>query len=81
MPLRSLRVGKSPVHIELKGLADKDTIFLTNCFKLLLQDAIYRLRFYSSSLVYNLSVSNSNNSVAPIQKNQGDNHSLGQLID
>ena len=40
--------------------------------KLQLHDAIYRLRFYSNSLVYILSLSNSHNNVASIQKNWGD---------
>ena len=39
-------------------------------FKLQLQDAIYRLRFYSKSLI--LSLSNSHNNIASIQKNRGD---------
>ena len=37
-----------------------------------LYDAIYRLRFYSNSLIHILSLSNSDNSVASIQKNRGD---------
>ena len=40
--------------------------------KLQLHDAIYRLRFYSNSLVHILSLSNSHNNVASIQKNWGD---------
>ena len=40
--------------------------------KLQLHDAIYRLRFYSNSLIHILSLSNSHNNVAPIQKNRGD---------
>ena len=38
--------------------------------KLQLHDAIYRLRFYSNSLVHILSLSNLHNNVASIQKNQ-----------
>ena len=38
--------------------------------KLRLHDAIYRLRFYSDSLIHILS--NSHNNVASIQKNRGD---------
>ena len=38
--------------------------------KLQLHDAIYRLRFYSNSLIHILSLSNSHNNVA--QKNRGD---------
>ena len=40
--------------------------------KLQLHDAIYRLRFYSNSLIHILSHSNSHNNVASIQKNRGD---------
>ena len=40
--------------------------------KLQLYDTIYRLRFYSNSLIHILSLSNSHNSVASIQKNRGD---------
>ena len=41
-------------------------------FKLQLHDAIYRLRFYSNLLINILSLSNSHNDVASIQKNRGD---------
>ena len=40
--------------------------------KLQLRDAIYRLRFYSNSLIHILSVSNSHNNLASLQKNRGD---------
>ena len=40
--------------------------------KLQLHDAIYRLRFCSNSLIHILSLSNSHNNVALIQKNRGD---------
>ena len=40
--------------------------------KLQLHDAIYRLRFYSNSLIHMLSLSNSHNDVTSIQKNRGD---------
>ena len=40
--------------------------------KLQLHDAIHRLRFFSNSLIHILSLSNSHNSVASIQKNLGD---------
>ena len=40
--------------------------------KLQLHDAIYRLRFYSNSLIHILSLSNFHNNVASIQKNRGD---------
>ena len=39
--------------------------------KLQLHDAIYRLRFYSNSLIHILSLSNSHNNVESIQKNRG----------
>ena len=39
--------------------------------KLQLHDAIYRLRFYSNSLIHILSLSNSHNNLASIQKNRG----------
>ena len=40
--------------------------------ELQLHDAIYRLRFYSNSLIHILSLLNSHNNVASIQKNRGD---------
>ena len=40
--------------------------------KLQLHDAIYRLRFYSNSFIHILSLSNSHNNVASMQKNRGD---------
>ena len=40
--------------------------------KLQLHDAIYRLQFYSNSLIHILSFSNSHNKVASIQKNRSD---------
>ena len=42
------------------------------CIKLQLHDAIYRLRFYSNSLIHILPLSNSHNNVASIQKNRDD---------
>ena len=47
------------------------SLFLES-IKLQLHDAIYRLRFYSNSLIHILSLSNSHNNVASIQKNRGD---------
>ena len=47
-------------------------VIILNCVKLQLHDAIYRLRFYSNSLIHILSLSNSHNNVASIQKNRGD---------
>ena len=42
-----------------------------------LHDAIYRLQFYSNSLVHILSLSNSYNNVESLQKNRGDkSHSV-----
>ena len=40
--------------------------------KLQLHDAIYRLRFYSNSLIHILSLSNLHNNLASIQKNRND---------
>ena len=40
--------------------------------KLQLHDAIYRLRFYSNSLIHVLSLSNWHNNLASIQKNWDD---------
>ena len=40
--------------------------------KLQLHDAIYRLLFYSNSLIHILLLSNSHNNVASIQKNRDD---------
>ena len=45
---------------------------MTRLFELRLQDAIYRLRFYTNSLIHILSLSNSHNNGASIQKNRGD---------
>ena len=44
--------------------------------KLQLHAAIYRLRFYSNSLIHILSLSNSHNNVASIQKNRDDKSHL-----
>ena len=49
----------------------------TLIIKLQLHSAIYRLRFYSNSLIHILSLSNSHNDVTSIQKNRGDkSHSV-----
>ena len=48
------------------------SIVVKLCQKLQLHNAIYRLRFYSNSLIHILSLSNSHNNVASIQKNRGD---------
>ena len=40
--------------------------------RLQLHDAVHRLRFHSNSLIHILSLSNSHNNVASIQKNRGD---------
>ena len=44
--------------------------------KLQLHDAIYRLRFYSISFIHILSLSNSHNNVASIQKNRAINRTV-----
>ena len=48
----------------------------TTSVKLRLHDAIYRLRFYSNSLIHILSLSNLHNNVAPIQKNRAINRTV-----
>ena len=45
---------------------------LSDRVRLQLHDAIYRLRFYSNSLIHILSLSNSHNNITSIQKNRGD---------
>ena len=45
---------------------------LSSSLKLQLHEAIYLLRLYLNSLIHILSLSNSHNSVASIQKNRGD---------
>ena len=45
---------------------------ISSIVKLQLHDAIYRLRFYSNSLIHILLLSNSHNNVASMQKNPGD---------
>ena len=42
---------------------------IAQSLKLQLHDAIYRLRFYSNSLIHILSLSNLHNNVASLQKN------------
>ena len=44
----------------------------TEGLKQQLHNVIYRLRFYSNSLIHILSLSNLHNNVASIQKNQSD---------
>ena len=57
----------------LKKLSASDFSYeRKSAFKLQLHDAIYRLRFYSNSLIHILSLSNLHNNVASLQKNQGD---------
>ena len=53
-------------------MGDKYTWDNAEDLKLQLHDAIYRLRFYSKSLIHILSLSNSHNSAPSIQKNRGD---------
>ena len=45
---------------------------MESSLQLQLHESIYRLRFYSNSLIHILSLSNSHNNVASIQKNRGD---------
>ena len=52
---------------------DSDRIVGIRCdFKLQLHGEIHRLRFYSNSLIHNLSLSNSHNNVTSIQRHLGD---------
>ena len=44
----------------------------SNELKLQLHDAIYQLRFYSNWLIHILSLSNSHDNLASVQKNRGD---------
>ena len=53
-------------------IACASSCFLQPDVKLQLHDAIYRLRFYPNSLIHILSLSNSHNNVASLQKNRGD---------
>ena len=70
LPARDNPLGFQALITSLKG------------FKLQLHDAIYRLRFYSNSLIHILSLSNSHNNVASIQKNRGDkSHSVIVALD
>ena len=74
-PRRAKKCTKSPIgnHDDI-GLISPDELVSTyqTKVKLQLQDAIYRLRFYSNSLIHILSLSNSHNNVASVQKNWGD---------
>ena len=47
------------------------SVIVKHFLKLQLHCAIYELRFYSNSLIHILSLSNSQNNVASIQKNRG----------
>ena len=60
-------MGLKRKYFSIFKLADGSQVF-----KLQLHDAIYRLRFYSNSLIHILSLSNSHNNVVSIQKNRGD---------
>ena len=59
------------------NVSDKYTWDNAGDLKLQLHYAIYRLRFYSNSLIHILSLSNSHNDMTSIQKNRGDkSHSV-----
>ena len=58
-------------NLELNSSASTQR-FSPKCVKLQLHYAIYRLRLYSNSLIHILSLSNSHNNVASIQKNRAD---------
>ena len=55
----------------LSLISTTDVFKIFQSLKLQLHDAIYRLRFYSNSSIHILSLSNSHNNVASIQKNRG----------
>ena len=59
-------------YADTRELLSSSLFLLTTRIKLQLHDAIYLLRFYSNSLIHILSLSNSHNNVASIQKNRGD---------
>ena len=62
-----MRISKKSLAQIFQGfLSDRDRL------KRQLHDAIYRPRFYSNSLIHILSLSNSYNNVASVQKNRGD---------
>ena len=58
--------------LELTALARERGFQGYSRLKLQLHDAIYRLRSYSNSLIHILSLSNSHNNAASIQKNRDD---------
>ena len=60
------QTSKTPVAFSL--MTSPVPIFL----KLQLHEAIYRLRFYSNTLIHILSLSNSHNNVASVQKSRSD---------
>ena len=64
-----------PLSLVQLTLPTFDEIFLAlpnRKAKLRLHDAYFWLRFYLNSLIHILSLSNSHNNVASVQKNQGD---------
>ena len=65
--------GKSTLASVSKWNSGKVNCLQANDYlKLQLHYAIYRLRFYSNSLIHILSLSNLHNNVASIQKNRAD---------
>ena len=80
---------KSPHLFHLRWTCQKSHLFhhkpnevknMHTLVKLQLHDAIYRLRFYSNSLIHIVSLSNSHNNVASLQRNRGDNCSLSGIV-
>ena len=67
-----LRGYAVPVSHILSTREDMQYPWIFSPVKQQLHDAIYQLWFYWSSLIHILSLSNSYNNVASIQKNQGD---------
>ena len=68
-----LYVTISKTHrYKISGVKIYGCIVKNSKVKLQLHYAIYRLRFYSNSLIHILSLSNSHNNVASVQKNRAD---------
>ena len=68
----SLNILNGAAHAIILEGSGYDSLFcLCRRLKLQLHDAIYRLRFFSISLIHILSLSESHNNLASIQKNRG----------
>ena len=65
-------IGRGRIIRWLLSIVSLSFFCILHPLRLQLHDAIYRLRFYSNSLIRVLSLSNSHNNVVSIQKNRGD---------